>query len=496
MKPVNIFAAVTMMLLSWTGFAQDEHKKAYELYKQGKYKEAIVQLEEAIASRPNWHFPILLKGRCHLKLKEYKEAIRNIEDALTLEPPTKEIPSAKHAISQAYMGMKDYQKAIHALNELIPLVPQGRQFEIYFNRGQAEMQIAKTNESKNKTKARDYYSKSVVSFSEAMGKTTKKTNLVQEASFQKAFAQYKIGNFEGSVRSLEKSIQAFEDVIKRNPKEKRAHTFLVNLGFDIAKKSPKNKSGDAYGRTAGFIDRYLKYWPNDADMMLKKGKALQGAKRYKEAIEVFKLVDKLKPNNGDVLFSLASCQMAAGQYKSAISSFEKAKGKNPKNHQIYSYMAYSYQKQKNDCAQNDIPLYDKAVKVLEQGIGRVSGQAKGLLQKDLDSKRNNLKILQENVATDDSNHLAAMDNIKKLAETVKANESTLERNQELYIQQPTNELKAAIDEGKVAIKRDRDSLTKEVKVLSQYIEDARKCGGANAYKHYTSMTALLKQYRS
>jgi len=496
MKPVKLFAAISVMLLSWTALAQDEHQKGYELYRAGKYKEAIVQLDEAIASRPNWFFPILLKGQCYLKLKEYKEAVRNIEDALTLEIPSKDIPAAKYAISQAYMGMEDYQKAIHAFNELIPLVPQGRHFEIYFNRGQAEMQIAKANEAKDRAKARDYYSKAIVSLSEALEKKAPREQLEQEASFQKAYAQFQIGNYEGSVKSLEKSIIAFEDVIVKNPKEQRAHTFLVNIGFDIAQKTPKSSNSDAYGKVVNYIDRYLKYWPNDADMMEKKGQALQGAKRYKEAIEVFKLVDKLKPNDGDVLFSLASCQMAANQYSEALRTFDKAVAKNPQNPAIYSYMAYSYQQQKNDCAKHDIPLYEKAVDILEKGVGKVSGQAKAELTQDLNRKRDNLKILQENISTDNSNHLAAIDNITKLSETIKANEKTLERNQELFIQQPTDELKSAIDEGKVAIRRDRENLEKEVGILAQYVEDVRKCGGADSYKHFTDMLSLLKQFRS
>lgn len=495
MKTVSMIAGISMLLTSLS-FAQDEHKKGYELYRAGKYKEALVQLDEAIASRPNWFYPILLKGQCYLKMKNYKEAVRSIEDALTLEVPSKDIPSAKYAISKAYMGMKDYPKAIHAFNELIPLVPQGRHFEIYFNRGQAEMQIAKANEKKNRTKARDYFSKAIVSFSEALNKTTSREALKQEAAFQKAYAQYQIGNYEGSIRSLEKSIKAFEEVISRNPKEKRAHTFLVNLGFQVAKKSPKSSAAGAYNKVVGYVDRYLKYWPKDTNMMEKKGHALQGAKRYKEAIEVFKLVDKMKPNDGGILFALGSCEMAAKRFPEAIKTFNRAQRSAPKNYHIYSFMAYSYQQQKNNCAQNDIPLYENAVKILEKGVSQVGSQGKAKLQKDLARNRDNLKILQENIATDDSNHSAAIENITNLANTIRANESTLERNQELYIQQPTDELKAAIDEGKVAIRRDRESLKKELGTVGQYIKDAQKCGGAKSYKHFGKMNELLKQHAS
>ena len=488
-----------MLLFTLPFFAsgQDEHKKAAELFQQGKYKDAIVMLDESIATNPDWYYPILLKGQCNLKLKNYDEALRNFNDTLTLEPPSKTIPSIKYYIAKTHMALEDYPKAIHSFTDLLPLVPQGRHFDIYMNRGQCEMQIAKeAEEKKENTKSHSNYSKAVVSFSEALKVVNKDTpkSLEVEAAFQKAYAQYKIGNLKGGMQSLESSIKEFEVVLDRDPKEERAHSFIITLAFELIENTPKNQRPNRYDDAVRYIDRYLSNFPNQPEMMKKKGQALQGAKKYKQAIDVFNLVEKLTPNDGTLFFALGSCQMADKQFQSAISSYKKALQKGEKkNPSVYSYMAYCYQEQKTGCYQTDIPLYQDAVQILKEGQALLSGGAKQALGKDLERKQDNLNILRDNYATDEANHAAVLENIKALRVTLGANTSKLQRNQDLYIQQPTQELQQAIEAGKVAIQADKKKLSDELKTLQTYINDAKKCGGAGTFKNYDAMVAALNE---
>jgi len=476
------------------GYAQDEHLRALELFKKGQYQDAVAVLEEAIATHPDWYFPILLKGQINLKLKKYEEALANLNDALTLEIPSKEIPKARKMIADAYMALKDYPKAVHAYTELLPLVPESRHFDVYFNRGQCETQYALNLERSDRRKASSYFSKAIVSYGEALKRTPSSKNLEVEAAFQKAFCQYKIGNYEGGIKSLEESIAAFKDVIERNPKEKRAHTFIINLGIEIVEKSSEDRKPAKYDEAVSYIDRYLTHWPTDLDMVYKKGLALQGAKRYEQAIDVLKQVVGARPKDGEALFALGSCQMAAKQYASAIGSLEKALANGAReNPSAYSYIANCYQQQKNNCHFHDIPLYEKAVNVLERGVKAIDGPAQAVLRKDLNRKRENLRILKENRQTDSQNHQVVIANIEKLKATLEKNRRTLARNKDLYIQQPTEELKRAIDEGAEAIKADEATLAKEFKTMQGYIEEAKKCGGASAFPHYDDMLALMRE---
>lgn len=476
--------------------AQDEYKRAAQLYKEGKFQDAIVVAEEAVASHPNWYYPIMLKGQCNFKLKKYQDAIRNFNDSLTLVVPNEYIPVIKYYIASSYMGLKDYPKAINAWDDLLPIAPDKQHFDCYLNRGQAEIQIAKAAEaSGDNEKANSYYSKSIISFSKALENKIGKAEAEIEAAFQKAFAQYKIGNVSGGVKSLEDSIKAFEQVLELEPKEERAHSFLITLAFNIVEKTPDSRKAEKYEQAVQYIDRYLKHWPNNVDMLTKKGLALQGAKRFRDAVETFKLVTKLQPKNGEVWFSLGSCEMAAKNYQNAIGHFEKALSLGEKdNPALYTYYAYCYQEQMNRCAPHDIPLYEKAVGVLEKGIAALSGQAKAVLQRELEQKKTNLQILRDNMVTDKQNHANTIENITSLAQVISKNEDVLSKNQERYISQPTEELQAAIDEGKAAILRDREKLNQEIEQARRYVEEARRCGGQAASPHFDELVELIKQH--
>ena len=141
------------------------------------------------------------------------------------------------------------------------------------------------------------------------------------------------------------------------------------MQFRIVEQSSGRKKIDEYNQAVRFIDRYLKSWPDDTEMLLKKGLALQGAKNYRDAIAVFEVVARQQPKDGSIFFSLGSCQMAAKQYGSAVKSLNKAiaLGEN-KDPRVYSYTANCYIKQKSGCDGTDIPYQRNAISILEKGV--------------------------------------------------------------------------------------------------------------------------------
>ncbi len=491
------FAITGIILLGllFSAQAQDEHKRAAELYKKGNYKDALVLLEESIQSNPTFWYPIMLKGQCNQKLNKFEEALRNYNDVLTMEVPSDTIPAVKNSIAQCYTGMKDYKKAVQAYTDLLGQAPENRKFSVLFSRGQVEILAAKADEDKNNSSsAKSYYSKAVNTFSEALRASTSDKSQQVEASFQKAFAQYKIGNLTGGIKSLEDSIKGFQDVIARNPKEERAYKFIVNLSYEIVENSAQANKPAAYAEMATYADRYLKLWPNDEDMQKKKAQALQGAKRYKEAITAFEALSRAHPRDGFYQFSIGACQMADKQFDKAIDSLEKARANGRANDPlVYSYTSNCYAKQKNGCYSVDLEMERKGVDILDRGVKATSGQAKAALQKELDAKRNNLKILEGNLATDNGNHAATVDNIKKLTGTIASNSGKLQKNKELYLSTATAELKKAIDATQSALDSDKALLAKEFKTLEGYINDAKKCAGDSALlTNYKAMVDLLK----
>lgn len=484
--------AIVLMMTSFCLFAQNEADRALDLYKQGKYKDAVVLLEEAIATHPDWYFPVLLKANCNMRLKKYQQAIDGYKFVLSMELPDKEIPKVRFYMAQCHMMKKEYPKAIELYSALAKVAPPNKKFDMFYNLGQAEVQQGMQYQSKKDSKkALDYYSRSINSFSSALKHPAGDKDKQLKAAFQKAYAQFKIGNLAGSKTSLEKSISYFKEVLQIDPKHKDTHDLLINVSFRLAKEASKSDKPNAYAQVVLFLDDYLKYWPNDLEMLDKKGQALLGVKRYGDAVAVFKKLIAKKPSDGMAYFSLGRAEAADHQYANAINSLNTSIGKGQsKNGNVYSLIAYCYRKQQDDCDVNKIPLYKKASAALKQGLGALPGNAR--LQKELDSNDENLSIFMSNVQTEEDNRIAMIDNIKSLDQNINGNQTKLEREREKQLKQNTAEIEQSIEALKVQIRQALLDKEEEIKALRKSYDLAKKCGGANASKYFDQMAVVLK----
>lgn len=68
--------------------AEQENQKANELYKAGKYPEALKVYEEAIKRNPKLPKYYTNRAQCYIKLMEFYQAIKDCESAIKLEPKT------------------------------------------------------------------------------------------------------------------------------------------------------------------------------------------------------------------------------------------------------------------------------------------------------------------------------------------------------------------------------------------------------------------------
>lgn len=469
-----------------------DYEKGYELFKQKRYEDALVFLEEAINTRPDWYFPILLAGQCQYQMKNYEAALRNFDDVLTLEVPSDQIPLVKYQIARTYMAMRDWDKAIAQFTEVMSLVPDRKKFEILVNRGQCEVQAAKT--AGNDQKALPYFRRAVKTFGEALALNVNHP-LKEEAAFQKAYSQYKASELGGgSTGAMRAGIGAFQDVLEMNPKEKRAHQYIISLRFQLVRSLRGSQRETEYANAADDIAKYLQYWPNDTEFRYKRGLALQGATKYKEAIPVLKTVSQERADDHEVWFALASCQMAIKQFDAAIRNFQKAINNGGQNNpNAYSFTAYCYREQKAGCYHTDIPLYKNAISALEKGLKINSGNS--TLKEDLERNRNNLSTLQQNLATENANHKATLENIASLKKTIELNLAKLQVNVDRNISQPTEELAQAIASGREVIQEDRAALAKEYTQLEKYAKEAAKCEGSD-YDYLAEMRRVLNERES
>ncbi|MCB9399240.1 MAG: tetratricopeptide repeat protein [Acidobacteria bacterium] len=487
---------LTILLLLFAlvpALAQNDHERGLQMMKEKNYKGALAAFDESIATHPDWYFPTLMKAKCQMALEQYRDAISTYSEALGMETPAKDQLVAKFDMARAHLALEEYLNAIKLFNELVDLVPANKKFDIYFQKGQAEFQYGRSSANKGDNSASfNYFSKAIASFTEALKYPSTSQKFKVEATFQKAYAQYEIGNVQGTEKSLSDCLQQFEKVLQDDPRHRQTHDFLVDVSFklvNIAKND--NEKANAYQKALNYSDKALQAFPNDPKMTYRKGQALQGLKRYDEAVGVLKKYCSLKPSDGEGWFHLASSEMAAKKYTDALGSFNKAIANGQRSDaNVYTFMAYCYQEQKTGCYKTDIPMLTKSVEILQQGLKATSNNAQ--VKRDLDAKQNNLEILKENQRTDEENRKNFVANIKSLDDNIAINEQKLIANRERYLATPTPELKAAIDEGEKQLKNAKADLAEQLKELKTSYEDAKKCGGSDASIHFADMTATLK----
>ncbi|WP_298239512.1 tetratricopeptide repeat protein [uncultured Algibacter sp.] len=117
--PKNLIYILSIsLLLSSCDFktAGDYYDLAYELEKQGKYKEAIVFLDKAIEKKPDLKPALLNRGADKSALNDYQGAIKDYELILKYDS---ENTLALMNIGNNYKRLKDYKKSVGFYTEAL-----------------------------------------------------------------------------------------------------------------------------------------------------------------------------------------------------------------------------------------------------------------------------------------------------------------------------------------------------------------------------------------
>ena len=100
--------------------AEKENLKANELYKAGKFPEAIKGYEEAIKRNPKVPKYYTNKAQCYIKLMEFYQAIKDCETAIKIEPKTLKAYKKK---ANCHFIMKEYHKVLQTIEEGMKFFP-------------------------------------------------------------------------------------------------------------------------------------------------------------------------------------------------------------------------------------------------------------------------------------------------------------------------------------------------------------------------------------
>ena len=100
--------------------AEQENQKANELYKAGKYPEALKVYDEAIKRNPKLPKYYTNRAQCFIKLMEFYRAISDCEMAIKLEPKTLKAYQKK---AICHFITKEYHKVLQTIDDGLKLFP-------------------------------------------------------------------------------------------------------------------------------------------------------------------------------------------------------------------------------------------------------------------------------------------------------------------------------------------------------------------------------------
>lgn len=298
----NIVFGITYLLLSTSvgigaepsDQAREHYLKGYELQKSRKYRDAVIEFEQAITAYPNYGEAYFLLGHCYHTLTNYDRSIKSFKSALDLDYLPKK---SKKALAIVY--------------------PKAAAFN--FQRGK--------------------FNEAIIKYEEALQLDTK---------IHKATLFYQLGLAYGKSNREKEAIQSLINATQEDPKFVKAHKKLGDIyqrrrEFVAAANSyshaieTDSSFTPAYGGLARTkfatenIEGVIKLMheavsinPDYTDGHLLLGTALIQMGRQHEALKPLKKAVDLDANNAEIHFRLGEALYGIGDYREARVSSERA----------------------------------------------------------------------------------------------------------------------------------------------------------------------------
>ena len=344
-------------------------KYARTLDKLGRYDEAVVQYNEALANSKGDMEVLYALERIYLKklavtpsdaelnanLGAIKQAQGDFETALSYYGKAEKInPSnvtTRLNVGTLFQQRKEYQKAIQSYDSILTLYPNNTQALLYKAQVYKEM-------GDNKT-ALDLYKK-ILSIDPAnagakaeIGDVMKNALPPSEyiAFLEKNGTYDEIYNYAYKLHQenkLDEAIEGYSAALKKDASKVDAY---VNLAICYAAKNDYNNAVSILNTAKSkfpannLVLKTLQSVQNDsANTKLAAASESYENKDYKQALQQYLAIN---PATEDSILGAAASYQALGDYNSAIEYYKKAEQINPNNAETPYYIGYLYSEQQN-----------------------------------------------------------------------------------------------------------------------------------------------------
>lgn len=306
--------------------------KAEVYFASGMFPEATKSADEAIKIDPKFTGAHLLKARALVKSKDYAKAIVEANAVLALDPNAADAVAVR---GSAYLGMGKFDNAIADCTDA--LSKNQKLTKAYYYRGEAYQGLGQ-------------YDKSVADFTEAINlePTFRPALLARATSYQK------LGKDADAVSDCSRAIRFDNtDMLRAVNKfvgEKATITNITpdpeyNLGLQIE---------DDLKTALSLYSDVLKDKPGDSDALRNRGLAYMHLSKYKEAMRDFDDANKGMPvnpkdfpgfgsqdayNAAKVDYEQGNQELSGGNYQNALDCYARAIQKYPQYARAWHNMA-------------------------------------------------------------------------------------------------------------------------------------------------------------
>jgi tetratricopeptide (TPR) repeat protein len=315
--------------------AAADTKHAYLLLEQKQFAAAAREARDLAAQHPNDPEAWKIAGFAELNMKQYADAVKDLEKAVDLQRKSKqEDPNTESALGQAYVLSEKYQEAL-------PLL------------------VAATTRDANKPDALMVYYRGVAEYKTGkVADAEKSFNSVVKLNPKDSLSLFYLAQIALAKNDLDGAINSLNRATVNDARMTGAWTLLTSSYLRRAALSQDQTKADADYLNAVRSGEALIKLRTDAEAITLFGQALIGAKQYARAAAALDRATASQDANGVTYYLLGVAYSRATNFPKAIAALDAAAKKSPDDVNIYRELGYAYEVTKQ---------YAKALAVYEKG---------------------------------------------------------------------------------------------------------------------------------
>ena len=300
--------------------APADTKHAYLLLEQKQFAQAAKEARELAESHPNDPEAWKIAGFAELNLKQYAEAVKDLEKAVELQRTAKQDdPNTESALGQAYVLSEKYQEALPLLTAAINRNPNQPDSMLIYYRGISEYKTGKTADAE------------------------KSFNQVVKLNPKDSLSLFYLAQIGLAKNDLDGAIANLNRATVNDARLTGAWTLLTSAYLRRAATSTDPAKAYADYLSAVRAGEGLIKLRTDAEAVTLFGQALIGSKQYARAAGVLERATTAPDATGVTFYLLGVAHSRAQNFPKAIAALESGAKKSPDDVNVYRELGYAYE---------------------------------------------------------------------------------------------------------------------------------------------------------